>query len=171
MAANLRGVNDSRPELQLGFKAMRRVEILRYIRQHGVDMPTIREDIAKDDLIKMADTYVTVGKLPDPSKANRADLVEMQALNRKIQDQQVQIDRLEAMIARMTGAPAPAAVVGPEVVAPPPPPPPPPRTLDEILAAGSIAELRAAAKDRGINCFGKSKQALAAEIKAKIESA
>lgn len=57
-----------RPEWQLGFGAMRRIEIVQYARQyrHKIGWKDEFEVLSKDALVKMMDGYMAQGTIPHP---------------------------------------------------------------------------------------------------------
>jgi hypothetical protein len=75
--AKTRANNDhsDRPELQLGFPAWRRKEILDFAKKYSDVIGVIDENTAKDDLIKMMESFKMQGKFSSPpDKARDAEI-------------------------------------------------------------------------------------------------
>ncbi len=86
-----------RPELQLGFTAMRRREIISYAKKYGVD---VNENTPKEGLVNLMDAYVSQGKVPHPYQPDEHPLLQkakdMEKENQELRDR---LERVEGMLA------------------------------------------------------------------------
>ena len=89
----------SRPEWQLGFSGMRRIEIVQYARQyrHKIGWKDEFETLPKDTLVKMMDGYMAQGHIPHPYQAiEHPAVIEARQATEKVAALTKQVEELLA---------------------------------------------------------------------------